>query len=108
MGIHVDATSNTFATLSRIENQEDWVEMKQIPLLSNKISVKHIGHSKSTAINTEGPIVKWSAQIAGNHNHFYVNGEKTETKQINANGNLISYCQVQLKEGDQVVVSIAP
>lgn len=108
IGIQVDATANSFASLSRIEHQEDWAEMKRIPLLSNKITVKHNGHSKSNAINMLGPTINWTAQIAGDHTYLYVNGEKTEAKQSNSNGKLISYCQVQLNERDQVVVSIAP
>lgn len=108
MGVAVDATSSTFTTLSRTENQKDWVEMKEIPLLSNKITVRHEGQSTSTAINTEGPAVLWSAQFLGNLEFIYVNGVKTETKQSNSNGKLISYCEVQLKVGEKTTVSIMP
>jgi hypothetical protein len=108
LGIQVDATSNTFSTLSRTEDQKDWVEMKQVPLLSNKINIKHEGHSTSTAINTKGLSVYWSAQFLGNHEFLYVNGEKTETKQIKSNGKLITYCKVKLIEGNKTIVSITP
>lgn len=108
MGIHVDASSNTFTTISRAEKQEDWAEMKQIPLLSNKITIEHQGHVQSTAINAAGPAVNWSAKIAGDHQFLYVNGKKTETKQSKSNGKLISYCQVQLNKGEQAIISIDP
>ena len=108
MGVNVNAETNTFSTLSRVENQEDWVEMKQIPLLSNKISVMHKGIGESKASNLSGATVQWSAQFLGNHEFFYVNGVKTESKQSKSKGKLISYYQVQLKEGEQAVVSIAP
>lgn len=108
MGIQVDATSNTFSSLSRTEDQEDWIEMEQVPLLSNKINIKHEGHSKSTAINTEGLSVHWSAQFLGNHKFLYVNGVKTKTEQTISNGKLSSYCKVQLLEGEQSIVSIRP
>jgi len=108
MGIAVDASSNTFVSLSRIEKQEDWAEMKQIPILSNSISIMHIGRSKSIAINAAGPVINWSAKFLGDHEFLYVNGEKTETKQLKSTEKLVSYCQVLLAEGDKTTVSITP
>ncbi len=105
MGVNVDAASNTFATLSRVENQEDWVEMKQIPLLSNTISVIHKGIAESKASNLSGATVQWSAQFLGNYEFLIVNGNKTKTQQIKTNEGLISFCVVPLKENDSVVVS---
>jgi len=108
MGIDVDAGSATFSTLPQLENQEDWAEMKNIPILSNKVSVKHQGSSTSIAANLEGPVLKWTAQLFGDHEFLYVNGSKTKSQQIKSNGKLISYCEVHLNEFEEIVVSTAP
>ena len=105
MGINVDAGSVTFTTLSRLENKDDWAEMKNIPILSNKVSVKHQGSSTSMATNLEGPALTWKVQLFGQHEFLYVNGTKTKARQMKSNEKPISYCEIPLQEGDEIVVS---
>lgn len=108
MGINVDAASNTFSTQTRIGNQEEWVKMTNIPLLSSTISVIHNGAIKSTASNLSGVTVQWSAQFLGNYKFLFVNGKKTKTQQIKTNEGLISFCKVPLTVGEKAVISISP
>ncbi len=108
MGIDANAESNTFTTLSRLENQKDWGQMKNIPILSNKISITHEGNLKTVATNQNGTSIKWKAQFPGRHEYLYVNGNKVTCIQNEQNGGFISYYSVTLDEGEQSVISIYP
>ncbi|MFT6807315.1 MAG: hypothetical protein ACJA01_000535 [Saprospiraceae bacterium] len=106
MGVEVNARSNTFSTLSRIGKKEDWAEMNNIPLLSNKITVKHYGMSKTTVTNVSGESIKWTAQLSGSHEFLYINGKKTVCSSKDNNGRPYSYSIITLNKGDEVTVSI--
>jgi len=108
MGVDVNAISNTFSTLSRLEENEDWAEMKNIPLLSNKITVKHYGKSKTIVTNASGESIKWSAQLPGAHEFLYINENKTVCYSKDNNGRPYSYSLITLNKGDEVTVSINP
>ena len=108
LGVEVNAISNTFSTLSRLDENEDWAEMKNIPLLSNKLTVKHYGMSKTTATNVSGQSVKWSAQMQGTHEILYVNGKKTDSFVVDNNGQPYSYTLLTINKGDEVTVAINP
>ncbi len=108
MGINVEAETNTFTTSPRIESEEDWAEMKNIPVLSNKIAVKHHGAVKTAATNLKGPPIDWIAEIPGEHEFLYLNGKKIKCHQKNENGRVVSYYELTLNEGDEMVVSVNP
>jgi hypothetical protein len=106
MGIEVDASVNTVSTLSRLEVETDWTEMKDIPLLSNKISVKHVGNVKTIFMNQSGAPITWSARIPGNHEFLFVNGKKRKCTPGDDHGRTYSYYNVRVKEGKAITVSI--
>jgi len=106
MGIEVDASLKKVSTLSRLEAENDWAEMNDIPLLSNKISVKHIGKSKTVFTNRTGSPVTWSAGMPGNHAFVYVNGKKKKSTKLNSNGLESSCYEVMVKAGEAVTVSV--
>ncbi len=106
MGIQVNAAEGSFATLSRLEKASDWAELKQVPLLSNQVSVKHIGQQKTTASNEKGPNLKWMAQIPGSHSFLFVNGMKKKCRSSKITGQNYSYITLDLPLGKTVTVSI--
>lgn len=108
MGVNVDPVTRAFSTLSRLEKKDDWVEMSNIPLLSSKVTVKHYGRTKTTAINVSGESVKWSAQLPGAHAFLYIDGNKTACLAKDNNGRPYSYVILALNEGDEVTVSVTP
>ncbi len=108
MGVDVNAMTNTFSTLSRLEDKEDWAELKNIPLLSNKITVRHYGKSKTIATNVSGESIKWSAQLPGSHEFLYINGRKTVCSSKDTKGLPYSHSLTMLNKGDEVTVSIEP
>ena len=108
MGIEADAANNGFVSFSRLEKDLEWAEMANVPLLSNKIGVKHFGRTKTIAQNIIGETIKWTAKIAGNHEFLYVNGEKTISTQV-VNGELpYSYITIDLKKNAEATISIIP
>lgn len=107
MGVEPDAASNTFSTLSRLENKNDWTEIKNVPLLANKVTVRHDGRGQTTATNESGPLVKWSARIPGLHEYLFVNGKKTKSILEKGTPNRYSYCTIELNQGEKATVALA-
>ncbi len=60
MGVEPNAASNTFSTLSRLESENDWAEIMNVPLLGNEVTVRHDGHGLTTATNESGPLEFWA------------------------------------------------
>lgn len=104
MGIEVDATVNRITTYSRLENASDWAEMKNIPVLSNKISVKHKGHSITTLTNQSGSEILWNVKMPGKYVQFIVNGKKRKAF-ISENGNF-SFATIKVETGKEISVSV--
>jgi hypothetical protein len=101
MGINADASKNTISTISRLSSTADWAEMKNIPIFSNTISVKHIGDTKTIFTNLNGQTLNWKAQIPGTHKFLFVNGKQTECSTDAG----YSFCIIQVKEGQEIVVA---
>lgn len=108
MGLNVNAESNTFSTLSRVENSNEWARMKNVPILYNKIEIEHIGLNKSKAINLIGKNILWDARIPGTFDSLYQNGTKKKSQQGIEHGLPFSYLVVDLTSGLEVVVSVDP
>ena len=108
MGINVAAATNTFSTFPRLEKEENWVEMKNIPLLSNLVTVKHFGNAKTKVTNVSGNPIKWSAGIPGTYEFLYINGRKTKCMAGAHNRQPYVYTIIEVKEGEEVTVSVTP
>ncbi|MGB5371168.1 MAG: hypothetical protein WBN18_12130, partial [Flavobacteriaceae bacterium] len=108
MGIDVDASSNRFSTEPRLAKEADWAELKHVPLLSNKVSVKHFGRATTTAKNESGGTVGWTAKIPGVHSFLFLDGQKTECGIGGADQHAYSYLSLTLKAGKSATVSIDP
>jgi hypothetical protein len=108
MGIDADAAQNGFMSLSRLEKDLEWAQMDNVPLLSNTISVKHFGKTKTIAANTYGATIKWTAKIPGIHEFLYVNGEKTTSTQVSSSMQPYSYVTLNLEQNATATVSINP
>jgi len=105
MGIEVDASLNLVTTISRLEAEDDWAEINNVPLLSNKITVRHAGNNKTTFTNNMGSPVTWRARIQGKHKHVYVNGIKTKSTMTRVHGKEYTSYDLLVNEGESVIVS---
>lgn len=102
------AATNTVSTLSRLE-EGDWAEVKELPLLSNVIFVKHTGISATTLKNNRGAAVTWLACILcilGNHENLYVNGIKRKCDRGIDYGKPYASLTLVVKPGQVMKVSV--
>lgn len=106
MGVEVNASENRVTTLSRLETDGDWAEMQELPVLSNKISVRHEGHGKTIFTNQAGTPITWHAKIPGEHRFLFVNGKKNRSTKGEVRGEKYSYLNVAVQQGESVVVSL--
>jgi hypothetical protein len=106
MGIEVDAATHRVSTLSRLEAEQDWAEMIDVPVFTNKISIKHVGHTKTIFTNQTGASLIWNARIPGKHEFVLVNGKKLKCSQGFDHGRPYSYYDAEVKEGKTVTVSV--
>ena len=79
MGIEASAKNNMITTFSRLESENDWAEMKNIPVLGGEISVKHKGHTETTLTNHGDAEIVWKVKMKGEFSGFKVNGKEAGT-----------------------------
>lgn len=106
MGIELDAGAKTVSTLSRLASETDWAELRDVPVFSGKISVKHEGHRISTVTNLGQNTIQWSAGIPGEHEFLWVNGKKTKCQKSLDHGRTYSFLVTEIKGGEQVTVGL--
>lgn len=106
MGVQMDASTNTVTTLLRLEAEDDWAEVKELPLLSNTISVKHAGTSTTIFTNHTGTSLTWRACIPGNHEYIYVNGIKRKCDKGIDHGKSYALFTSVVKPGEVTRVSV--
>jgi hypothetical protein len=107
MGVQADAVNNTVTTLPRLETENDWAEINELPLFSNTIAVKHNGSFTTILKNISGPGLKWKACIPGNYKFLFVNASKKKCKIAFEHGKPFSYVLTDVKQGEELKVSIS-
>jgi hypothetical protein len=105
MGVAADATTNTVTTLPRVAEGE-WAELKDLPVLSNILTVKHVGSSTTVLTHQYGAALTWRACIPGSHEYLWVNGVKTKCVQGTDHGRPYASVTVDVKPGDMKRVSV--
>lgn len=102
MGIEPDAEKNIITTFSRLENEKDWVEMKNIPVFGWKISLKHEGYSKTTLTNHGSQEITWKAKMKEGSTFFKVDGKKIQSFMSEKDD--FRYIKVKVSAGKTVTV----
>ena len=105
MGVQADAITNTVSTLPRLE-AGDWAEVKELPVLSNTISVKHAGTSATIFTNHTGAPLTWRACIPDTHEYLYVNGIKRKCDKGSDHGRPYALFTSVVKRGEVMRVSV--
>jgi hypothetical protein len=106
MGVQPDALKNTVTTIPRLE-VGDWAELKDLPVLSNTISIKHEA-STTTFTNGKGAALTWRACHPGNHDYLYVNGLKRKCDKGMDHGKSYASFTSVVKPGEVMRVSVNP
>ncbi len=106
MGIEPDAANQVIATLSRLEAPADWAELSRVPVLGQRVTVRHNGQVSSSLQNLGDGTITWQASFYGAFELLQVNGKPVTCKQIQRNGQLVSMVEVSIPAGKTAAVSV--
>lgn len=76
MGIKANAENKRIQSLSRMPDEDQWVEMKHIAIFSSNYNVKHEGWKKSSFKNNGIETITWRAAFYGKHKKILVDGKE--------------------------------
>lgn len=92
-------------TLPQLTSQTAWAELRNLPVRTNEISVRHEGLRKTVFTNQSGPAVIWRAALPGSFEALLVNGKRVRaTGQKLPLGRQISWVRVVVGPGNAVSV----
>lgn len=74
MGMKPNVRTNSIMTVSRLSDNDAWVELLNVPVFQNKVNLRHVGLSKSILTNKEGEVFTWNAFFPGRHKTINVDG----------------------------------
>ena len=110
MGVEADARDGVVATLARLPNDwgdEDWAEVRDVPVLNSVIGLKHSGLRATEFRNMGLRAMIWRASFQGKHDKIAVAGIKMKAEHKTAtDGRVISFVTVPVKPGDTLRASI--
>jgi hypothetical protein len=107
MGIQPLNDPRGIETLSSLPNEKIWVEVANIPILGNRITVKHSGRSRTVLTNRSGSELIWRASFPGTHKQLMVNGVGLRAVQgQRLNHVQESYVRIPVGAGESTVAEI--
>jgi hypothetical protein len=108
MGIEPDARTYSLTTVPRLTDSTAWVELSNVPVLQNGISLRHDGLTKSTLTNNAGRKLSWKAFFPGQSKGIMINGEAAGQviQMKDVTGQLLSGVRVNVEVGQRVVVEV--
>jgi len=75
MGIEPNASEHIISTLSRLESPTDWAELARVPVLGDRVTVRHNGQVSSSMENLGDQPITWRACFYGRYSEVRVNGK---------------------------------
>lgn len=103
MGITPQASKKQITTLPQLLNESDWVTITNLPVFGGTITVKHNGNCWSELVNNTGQTVNWQVSFKGKHETFLLGGRScTASIRTDETGNVISYVNVKVKNGEKI------
>jgi len=101
MGIEPDSRERTIATCSRLTDKTGWVEMTNIPIFDNLVTIKHFENAKTQLLNVSGLPFYWKAAFSGEAEELLVDGENWSALQGRGlNGQPESWVIVRVGRGE--------
>ncbi|MGL5920363.1 MAG: hypothetical protein ACRCZQ_07680, partial [Bacteroidales bacterium] len=106
MGIAPDAAENIIITCPRLKNDNDWAEVKDLPLLNGYMDVKHLSNSETELKNNTPYTLKWKAMFRNENPYCVVRSEKKKAEvETDLLGNKLSFIEVDIKLGEKLNVA---
>lgn len=91
-------------TLPGLTEKTAWAEIRDLPIGSNRVSIRHDGVGNSKITNVSGPALIWRAAFPGLHQYLLVDGKETAAHTGRQSGSVISWVQIPVGAGDVVQV----
>jgi hypothetical protein len=92
-------------TLPGLTAQTDWVEIRNVPIRTNTVAVRHDGSRKTTLTNQTGPSFIWKAMFSGSFSTLLVNGQPMKATQEKLTlGRQVSWVRLPVGAGDAVTI----
>jgi len=104
MGLTPDAPNSKLISLSKLNYEVDWLEVNNLPIGSNEISLRHDGQNKSTFTNTSGEAIVWEAQFYGEFPNLLLNGTNATSLIKNVKGANVTSTIVVVNPGETVSI----
>jgi len=107
LGVNPDSTKKVIATVPRLTPEIQWIEVDNIPVFGNEISIKAIENKEVTFANKIGETVCWKAAFLGDINELLVDEVKVKTQgEVRLDGNLYSYVELSVQAQEQHIVKV--
>jgi hypothetical protein len=109
MGIAPDAPNHALATVSRLPKDIGWLQVADVPIGSDRVTVRHDGLTGSTLTNQSATTsYDWEARFVGRHRLLRVNGTLTTGRTKVVDGITYTYAAVRVKPGSTATVRVGP
>jgi tetratricopeptide (TPR) repeat protein len=108
MGIAPDARTLAVETLARLPQGLEWVELENVPVFGNTISVRH-EINQTTLTNLTGPEITWRPAFLGNVDLLHLNGTPAAGKTLKrttTGANVCSWVETTVQPGQTVAMSL--
>jgi len=103
----VSPTEKGIATISRIEDASDWVELNHLAHRKSVVRLRHEGTSASTLSVLSGEKLLWRASFPGLHSELVVNGRRLKAQnQTDILGNPVSFIEVEAYPLEQITIAV--
>jgi len=100
-------TEIVVTTLPGLISQTDWAEIRNVPIRTNMVAVRHDGVRKTTLINQSGPSFFWKATFSGSYASLSVNGRPMKaTHDKLTPSREVSWVKMPVGAGDSITVEV--
>ena len=106
LGVSADAPQRRVFTVPRLAAEIPWVQVDNIPVGKNTVTIRHDGNDKSSLRNVSGQTITWQAEFYGYAENLLVNGKSKPAKTRDLNGRTVAGCEVVLKAGESATVEV--
>lgn len=107
IGVSANASHKKIATMGRLTNDTAWISVECLPILENRIAVRHQGNTETTFCNQQGPAIDWEARFATETDYVLIDGTATPTvREVGSSGNTESWTTITIPAGEKRTVRL--
>ncbi len=106
LGFQPNAPKNEFSTIPRLPLELAYLEVKNIPIGNNLVSVKHVGNKMTLITNVSGGDIKCNIQFYGSYTLIDVDGSKQKAIPGKLNGEITSSVSVLIPPTKSIIAKV--